>query len=77
MALNLKSSLKTPGSGITSGMLILPSSMFTTSDIVGRSDGDTFVHRRATFTVFSASVGFISDPNLSSTSLIMFAVLCR
>ncbi|KAK7303012.1 hypothetical protein RJT34_13911 [Clitoria ternatea] len=36
------------GSGISSGILACPSSIFTISNIVGRSDGEEFVHRRAT-----------------------------
>lgn len=68
IALNLKSSPYLPGSGITSGTDISPSSIFTTSDIVGLSDGDALVHKTATLTTFSTSSRFALGFRLSSIS---------
>jgi hypothetical protein len=77
MALNLKSSLYELSSGRVSGTAIRPSSMLTTSDIVGLSVGDAFVHKRATLTIVSASSMLTSDPNVSSTSSIKLPLCCK
>ena len=77
MALNLKSSVYELCSGSVSGTAIRPSSMLTTSDIVGLSVGDAFVHKRATLTIVSASSMLTSDPKVSSTSSIKLPLCCE
>lgn len=46
----------------------VPSSKLTTFDIEGRSVGDALAHKRATFSIRSASSFEYSDPRSGSTS---------
>ena len=68
MALNLTSLVYVLPSGVTTGMSILCSSIRTTSDIVGLTDGVAFVHRRAIFTTISISSLLALASNLGSMS---------
>lgn len=75
--LNLKSSLWVPDKGTASGMIDVPSSMLTTSDMVGLSEGEALVHMRATLIILSASTSLNSNPNFWSTNSISFPLCCK
>lgn len=77
MVLNRISSVYADAAEAASGTGILPSSMLTTSDIVGLNEGDVLVHWIATLVTVSTSCWFTSGFNFSSTSSINLEDCCK